>query len=96
MSEEEKGRRSHPPVSRTPTGVAEGGIPRKYFFLPSQSNLLAETGIINPVHVGEWLHANRTRLNHVGINPKVQRRYLGYRDIGVHMKGGGGGDRYPY
>ena len=73
MSEEEQGSYSHPPLSITPTGMDKGGISRKILCLPPQPNPLAETGRIDPLFVGEWIHPNGTSADPVDINPKEQR-----------------------
>ena len=87
MAEEEQDRRSHPPVGRTTTSMAVVGISGEDFYPPPppQPNLLSETGIINPVHVVEWIHPNETRVGFVGNSSKGQHRYPGDKYVGDHV-----------
>ena len=76
--------------------MSEGGISLKLCCLFTQPNPRAETGGLDPVHVGEWIFTNGTRMDRVGFNSKGQHRYLRNRDVGVHVEDGGGRDGYPH
>ena len=81
MDMEEQGRQPHPSMGITPTVMDDGGIYGKKRFPPAQPNPLAETGIIDSVHLGERLQPNGTVVDCVVTNPKGKHIYLGDRAV---------------
>ena len=49
----------------------------------------------NPIHVGDWVHPNRTGMDHFGTDSRGKCGYLGGRAAIVSLEGGGGGDLHP-
>lgn len=67
--------------------MAEGGIPGEGFYITTQPNLLAETGILATVNVVKRIYTNVNRVYHVGSNTKGKHRYLGDRAVGGRVEG---------